>query len=607
MSERKEMSSVLFEGTKDCSCRTGDSVPYDKWKAIPYPEKVAVSQWIQEFIVPEEDPFGESCCYRQFEFQITEAPTEAEFQEIKRQFLEPYLHLKDSRGDLIPSSPVCLLKEENEALRAICIPGCRLLIHERAAYKRDPNCMASFIGGVRAEFRLELPRLRNRRSKDGNRAEKTILIHDLRLLGRPVIVELQYLPVQNKEQMSRLIELPCCYPGSGKRPIRFSRRLGNRIDEAIIHGLKKGFIAEASAIPIDTIYHWADRSRRSAAKALPKAQASFALDHCQESAVYTFRVPLRIQDQYGFLRTRKFEAIFRQEPGRPWRLTAFYREYEWSLLQKLAAGNVPDSILWSQELPISPQRLFPMAMDYLSKLCGAHQGGLPMSPSLGAMLFLALSESSSPGSGEQVLRECGSKDANFYCSCYQDLQSVYRKVQADPFSALECALPVVMGWEVPDSATASPLRRSLWKWREDCLASAEQKHIRITLRYTPVQKMTEVDNIMGFFFDRIFHFPLPSEVASAEDLFTRLLILNPVTMSTSQINPQASAGSEQGGNGQDPRHFPLVLCEDGTPDFGHVIPGMELPQLESLMRQGFPAGERTTLLQRSMPEEDHIE
>ena len=65
-------------------------------------------------------------------------------------------------------------------------------------------------------------------------------------------------------------------------------------------------------------------------------------------------------------------------------------------------------------------------------------------------------------------------------------------------------------------------------------------------------------------------------------------------------------GEREGISGQSPLSYKLSVCRDGTPDFEHVIPGIEIPQLENLMQQGFLMQERTSLFQRPISDEDHI-
>ena len=84
-------------------------------------------------------------------------------------------------------------------------------------------------------------------------------------------------------------------------------------------------------------------------------------------------------------------------------------------------------------------------------------------------------------------------------------------------------------------------------------------------------------------------FPLPSGVSSMEEFITRILIFNPASMSTRMVENQ-SVGLE---NEQE-------IGLEGERE------GIESPQLENLMQQGFLMQERTSLFQRPISDEDHI-
>lgn len=626
--------------SKNTNCYLVSSVFDETWKSMPPFERERCLVWTQEFAVTEGSLYDEGNCYRQFEFRVALSPEMSDYRETKELFLEPYLQLKDARGEALSSALAGFEKEENDALHAICIPSCRLYCEYKHSRDGEPSCYHPFVSGVRVEFRLELPRQRKRKSKDEQPDERTISIRDLRLWGHPVRVELKYLSVKSAALLARLVDLPCCYPGSGKRAQRFSRRLGERIDEALVNGMKKDLIAEGSAVPRDTIYHWEKRSLRKASQCLAQTSLNRALQCCTEisKTCHAYFDPL-VQIGKQAPRRQHYMVMLRQLPGTPWRITAFYKMSEVRLFRYLADGCPPSSFYRDSGLPISPRRLFGLAVDLLSDHCynaphGSH--ALSVLAVIGALPFLAVCEPADPGCGKRILLSCKCQFSGYYLSCYERLLPIFDECQENPLTVLAKILPYILeplpcdprhlrdfpaqAEEIglPLSDCNDPLIIRAIDWRDECLRFYKPEN-------TPHGSAHEShsENFSFILQRRIstllpqdLQFPLPSGVSSMEEFITRILIFNPASMSTRMVENQSVGleneqeigleGEREGISGQSPLSYKLSVCRDGTPDFEHVIPGIEIPQLENLMQQGFLMQERTSLFQRPISDEDHI-
>ena len=571
------------------------------WKFLSDRERREALQWIADLEVPDGSPLGESYFYRPFEFVAPDPSEKVDFEAQKEAYFVPYLSVRDADGAAFPTSWETFCEERNEVLDQICARPCQWRdAWGRSGKKQDPlTCEESFAKGFYAAFSLKLSRSRGQRVRAGDPAEKSILIHDIRFLGHPVTVELRYLDVQNPQQRKRLHHLSCCYPGSGKNVRRFSARLGARINVALANHIRKNFISEGSAVSVDVINRWNERQNRLANQGLQKAVMQYNAAHCMNFSTVTVRREVECTGSGGGAgRLQAYRVVCRKEEGYPLRMLAVHQEKDWNLMGKLARGEsfaVDD--WWYGRAPIAPERMFNLAVDYLSApennfLCRPGSA----SPVLGAMLFLL---SYSGERGMAALRTMDGGIAGFYLHCYEMLMSVCENAQMETRLAMASALPLLAGAK-PQAETA--FEQEILKWRHMCEMTAGEWGIHLPVCSAEPYHLSEDEAQFLCSMGRpvYLQFPLPSGVETFRELITRLLIWNPATLSVVRGDAVGAHKYERKRlvQAEDPAGFACALREDGMPDYEHVIPGIEIDELKNLLQQGFPMEERDGFLKR---------
>jgi len=591
-------------GDQECPCCVDRAVTEVEWKYLSEKERGEVSHWIVDLNVPEESPLGESYFYRLFEFVTSEPASNVEYENLKEAYFLPYLSVWDADGVAFSTTWKTFYEERNEILDEICARPCRWREGwALSSVKGDSlSCEETFAKGFYAGFSLELSRTRRPRAHSGDPVEKSILIHDIRFLGRPVTVEFRYLDIQNPKQRKRLHHLSCCYPGSGKNVRRFSARLGARINEALVHHIRKTFVAEGSAVSIDVINRWSERQARLANQALQKALVQYNAAHCLNFSTVTIQRGVESTGNgSGAGRMQTYRFVCRKEESHPLRLLSVYQEKDWNLIGKLVKGEYSDVNYWEWDnrVPIAPVRMFNLAVDFLSApendfLCRPGSA----SPVLGAMLFLM---PYSRERGRAVLQKMDGDATEFYLNCYEDLMYIYEKSQMQPQFALVSALPLLMGAE-PQVNT--PFQQDILGWRYRCEMNAVQWGVRLPVCSAEAYHFSNDEGRFLSSMERPVHiqFPLPSGVETFRELITRLLLMNPATLSvvrggnTGKKKYERQRREHKG----DPERFECAIGENGMLDYRNVIPGIEISELKNLLEQGFPMEERDNFLKRSV-------
>ena len=95
----------------------------------------------------------------------------------------------------------------------------------------------------------------------------TITVHDLRLMGYSVIVKINYRYSRCKHKQKFLQSIPGIHSGSESNQIRYSVRLAEAIEIALVETRRLDYISEASGISYDSVRHWRDRETKRIMKA----------------------------------------------------------------------------------------------------------------------------------------------------------------------------------------------------------------------------------------------------------------------------------------------------------------------------------------------------
>ncbi|MBE6962562.1 MAG: hypothetical protein E7445_08950 [Ruminococcaceae bacterium] len=574
---------------KDSSCHIGAALPEEKWMLLTEQERSKVSYWNWNLIVPKENPLGDSYFYRQFEAETPQTmPSGEEVEQAKEAYLEPYdlLSFADSSIQL-KTTMETIQTEVNENLSNLCLK-CSIYQNALAGKEGKPLCFDGFTKGFYVPFYFAMQRTRQPRSDAHKTApDRIILIRDLRFLGHPVIVALRYPKPQNKLQRDLLHSLNCCYPGSGKNSNRYSKRLGERIDEALMHGMRPEIIAEGSALPRDIIYHWQDRETRTAARVRQKATAKYNLEcmHFSSTALYKHTVihPHKGAPSYS----RGYRFVIRQEEGKAPRLTSIYPEYEWALMEKLCYGilgfensrrHVPD------RFPLSPLRLFNLAVDFLSTPDNrCFTLSVFTSPVLVALVFLTVLD---PNAVYMAFDQLDSKSADYLYGCYGNLLRIREQFEDSPSEFIPRVLHVFREEYSPNTNSVWETTIMDWYGTWDTRAYNAGIYCPCFLTQPP---LPEISNALLSEDSLNLSFPLDSGIAGMGELITRLLIFNPATMSATP-SPGSNANNQPLSTS-----YPYQCKPDGTLDYENVRPGIDIEDLNSLLEQGFLFSERTDL------------
>lgn len=573
----------------DSSCHIAAAMPEKDWIQLTEQERSKVSYWNLNLTVPKENPLGDSYFYRQFEAETPlKIPSADEVEQTKESYLQPYdlLSFADSSIQL-KTTMETIQTETNENLCDLCM---KCSIYQKSLASKDgkPLCFDGFTKGFYVPFYFALPRTRKPRSDASETApDRIILIRDLRFYGHPVIVALTYPKPQNKLQRNLLLSLDCCYPGSGKNANRYSKRLGERIDEALIHGMKPAIIAEGSALPRDIIYHWQDRETRTAARLLRKAAAKYNME-CMDFSSISFYKHATIHSSKGAPSYSKgYRFVIRQEEGKAPRLTSIYPEYEWTLMEKLCYG-IPcyeNSQRYAPDrLPLSPLRLFNLAVDFLSTPDNrSFTLSVFTSPVLVALIFLTALE---PNAVYTAFGQLDSKYVDFLYGCYGDLLRIREQFEGSPSEFIPRALHVFSEEYSPNAN--SPLENAIMDWYGTWYTRAYNAGISCPC-FLPQPPLPEISNALLSEDSLNLPFPLDSGIAGMGELITRLLIFNPATMSAPP-SPGSNANNHRSST-----TYPYQCKPDGTLDYENVRPGIDIEDLNNLLEQGFLFSERTTL------------
>lgn len=181
-----------------------------------------------------------------------------------------------------------------------------------------------------------------------NKRPQTIQVYDLRFMGHPTVVNIQYEYYRCDHRAHALSTLAGIYPTSNTRNRRFSCRLVTAINDALAKRYRVTYISEATSIPLNTLYHWEHLVYSASAE-----RHETKLLHAKYFSASGFTetsVPLTI-------RRRKYILIF-SESNNKISLSSIYTQAEWQAMANLARGTQ-----W-EDLDISDERLLNLAFDY---------------------------------------------------------------------------------------------------------------------------------------------------------------------------------------------------------------------------------------------------
>lgn len=91
---------------------------------------------------------------------------------------------------------------------------------------------------------------------------KTITVHDLRLLGHPTVIKIMCRSHRCNRKNSFLQSLPGIHAGSDSKSLRYSIRLAKAVSSALLEKLPQNYISEASGIPYDSVRSWRRREMK---------------------------------------------------------------------------------------------------------------------------------------------------------------------------------------------------------------------------------------------------------------------------------------------------------------------------------------------------------
>lgn len=181
--------------------------------------------------------------------------------------------------------------------------------------------------------------------------QRKIHIHDLRFLGHPVVVCVNYAYFRCTPKAEGMRSLPGVYKGSESNPIRFSCRLAKAINTALAENLRLTYISEACAIPRSTINHWKQR------------ELALNAEVHESSAMYmNFLHPypfLQVSNRLCSIHHQTFVFVFHRSDGIDF-LHAIYSKSEWDSLAAIVSGT-----RWSPP-DLSDARFLNLTYDYLS-------------------------------------------------------------------------------------------------------------------------------------------------------------------------------------------------------------------------------------------------
>lgn len=475
---------------------------------------------------------GERCRYPGFEYCAAGGAEPPE--ETVRRYFAPY--------EALPARRVWLGREPDPVLVERCGSGCV----RWDGTGRPPLCCYPFWDGLRAVFDLE-------GTAGAGAEDRSAEVRDLRLMGRPVRLKLWW---SGRGAGARLGALTKRIPGARDGALRCSARLAAAVDRGLLHGLPPDYLAEAGALPEEEVRRWERRRIMEASRALPLAVTRYTLEECGDFSTITEKRSFLVPDSRGVERWEKYTLAFRTEAGKTPRLISLYPAAEWALVRRLVSTPLT-RLMDRHRLWISPQRLFNLAVDFLSAPRYGGPEGAP--PVFGAMLVLSLWEESEPGCGAELFRRLDEPYRGYYTACYLGLLALYEEEELDPWSRLPQLLRELTGGE--DGAVR--------QWYRTWAARAEETGV------TPARCRPGGGSIWS-----TSGLELPTRLAAGEgagsmrELITRLLLFNPVTLA-------AWAGTPEG------------------TDYRRVSPGIPLDRLKDLLEQGFLTGERRDYLDLS--------
>lgn len=538
-------------------CCQSRAMSYDRWSLLSPEERRNVALFSMQ-----GDPFswaapgsGEGSLFLcpRFECEQVEPGESPDYNGGRQRCLEPY--------EKLPARLIHFGHEQDEVREELCRSGCPC--YEKMG--RKPACCYDFADRFRAVFEWQEEAPKRRRKKP---AWEAVHIHDLRLWGRPLTVELWY-PRGRRPQALR--EMAGSYPGFDHAGL-CTFRLGNAVDRALLHDLPVSYISEASGIDAHIIESWKKTRILEASLALPQLVTRYTLEDCGPFSAWTENHSLLVPDKLHGSRWEKYTFTYRREEGQPPRLISIYPATEWNLVRKLASTALT-RLMDSHKVGLSPGRLFNLAVDFLSAtLCNGGEGR-EISPALGAMLFLSLCEEERPGCGEELFQKLDAPYRDYYTGCYRQLLQLYRDLGREPWTSL----PEMLHALFQEEAQSGELAQSMAAWYGGCVSRAGRERVHLvtcrTMRepfWSPLklQLLAELTE--------------SGAVPTVRELITRLLLLNPATM--------AAAQTDHNGSGL---------------DYSNVVPGILTDELHNLLEQGFLRGERACwLVKREKPSEE---
>lgn len=506
--------------------------------------------------------------YPRFEYAPLQPDQPPNYEGQRQSCLELYRRL--------PAGLVHFGAETNPVLDQQCRTQCPYFqtCTGGSADGRRPVCWYDHTAGFCGVFDLD--------REDPGRPGQGLLVRDLRLFGRPLTVKLWGESLRRGGVQKGLREAtePC--PGARDSKVRYTLRLGKAIDRALVHNLPVRYIAQAGAVPPDTIRLWEKTRILEASRALPQLVTRYTLEDCGSFSTQTEKRSFLVPDQHRQNRRERYTLAFRAEENQPPRLISIYPATEWALIRKLASTALTQ-LMDRHRLWISPGRLFNLAIDYLSAAVYSGPGApRQVSPVFGAMLFLSLWEDADPGCGYELFHRLDEPYSRGYCGCYQALLGLYERGQWDPWSDLPELLPVLTReeqWADPQTELADGIRR----WCRDCTERVAEEGVSLVLCRPTGESLWAAPQL-----------PLPtrltdsSTAGSMRELITRLLLFNPATLSTVRTGPGGGpeARTQLLENGET-CHYGCHFRADGNLDYSDVIPGIRADELRDLLEQGF--------------------
>lgn len=303
------------------------------------------------------------------------------------------------------------------------------------------------------------------------------------------------------------------------------------------------------------------------------------------TAVYKHMVIHPHEDAPSYSRGYRF--VLRREEGHPPRVTAVYREYEWTLMKKLCLAGYPFESArqyTSNRFSLSPLHLFNLSVDFLSTPDNqCFTLSVFTSPVLVALVFLTVLEHNAV---YMAFGQLDAKSADFLCGCYGDLLRIQEQSEDSPSEFIPRVLHVF-------SEEYSPNANSVWEttimdWYRTWDTRAYKAGISCPC-FFPQPPLPEISNALLNEESLNLSFPLDSGIAGMGELITRLLIFNPATMSA------VPAPGSNANNRPSSTTYPYQCKPDGTLDYENVRPGIDIEDLNNLLEQGFLFSERTDL------------